>query len=176
MIASSTAYVTCTVSGKTYTYHFTGVTAIEHNLALNLNNKASQGTDIVNGARNLANQVTLSVIETDAEHPAGWAARMLEAMAALKKQRVLCKVVTSMAAYERMLLTEITATQDEENQFGWSGTLAFVEYIPVTEENAEAVKTDTNSSVRKNTGSTGSAARVSGTPLAQLIRRALGGK
>ena len=173
---SSTAYVSCVVAGKTYTYHFTGVTAIEHNLALNLNNKASQGTDIVNGARNLANQVTLSVIETDAEHPAGWAARMLEAMAALKKQRVLCRVVTSMAAYEQMLLTEITATQDEENQFGWSGTLAFVEYIPVTEENANKTKTNNNSSVRKNTGSTGSAARISGTPLAQLIQRALAGK
>ena len=71
MAKSSTAYVTCAVGGKTYTYHFTGVTAIEHNLALNLNNEASEGSDIVNGARNLANQVTLSVVETDTEHTAG---------------------------------------------------------------------------------------------------------
>ena len=95
MSKASTAYVTCTVSGKTYTYHFTGVTGIEHNLALNLNNEASEGSDIVNGARNLANQVTLSVVETDAEHTSGWAARMLECMVALKKKRVLCRVVTS---------------------------------------------------------------------------------
>ena len=116
MSKASTAYVTCSVGGKTYTYHFTGVTAIEHNLALNLNNEASEGTDIVNGARNLANQVTLSVVETDTEQTVGWAARMLEAMTVLKKKRVLCKVVTSMATYDRMLLTEINATQDEENQ------------------------------------------------------------
>ena len=165
---SSTAYVTCVVSGKTYTYHFTGVTSIEHNLALNLNNEASEGTDIVNGARNLANQVTLSVVETDTEQTAGWAARMLECMTALKKKRVLCKVVTSMATYDRMLLTEINATQDEENQFGWSGSLAFMEYIPVTEENAEAVKANSNSSVRTNTGSSGTK-KISGSPLQQML-------
>ena len=171
MAKSSSAYVTCTTGGKTYTWHFTGVTAIEHNLALNLNNEASEGTDIVNGARNLANQVTLSVVETDAEQTAGWAARMLEAMASLKKKRVLCRVVTSMATYDRMLLTEINATQDEENQFGWSGSLAFMEYIPVTEENAEALKTNSNSSVRTNTGSSG-AGKISGSPLLQLLQRA----
>ena len=170
MNAASAAYVTCTVGGNTYTYHFTGVTAIEHNLALNLNNKASQGTDIVNGARNLSNQVTLSVVETDTEHSPGWAARMLEAMASLKKNRTLCRVVTSMAAYDRMLLTEITATQDEENQYGWSGSLTFMEYIPVTEENAEEVKTNSNSSVRTNTGS-GSAKKITGTAFQQLLRR-----
>ena len=168
----SSAYVTCTVSGKTYTWHFTGVTGIEHNLALNLDNTASQGMDIVNGARNLPDQVTLSVIETDAEHPAGWSARMLEAMASLKKQRILCRVVTSMGSYDNMLLTEITATQDEENQYGWAGSLAFMEYIPVTEENAQAVKENNNSSVRKNTGSTGSSRKISGTPFEQLLQRA----
>ena len=169
MSASSTAYITCTIGGKTYTYHFTGVTAIEHNLALNLDNDSSQGTDIINGARNLANQVTLSVVETDTEHPAGWAARMLEAMTALKKGRHLCRVVTSMATYDRMLLTEINATQDGENQYGWSGSLAFMEYIPVTEGNAQDTKTNNNSSVRKNTGSTGSAA-VS--PFLKLLQKA----
>ncbi|MCR5566759.1 MAG: hypothetical protein K6F61_07885 [Clostridiales bacterium] len=169
MGASSAAYVACSIGGKTYTYHFTGVTAIEHSLALNLDSRASQGTDIVNGARNLAGRVTLSVVETDTEHPAGWAARMLEAMAAIKKSRYLCRVVTSMATYDRMLLTEINATQDEENQYGWSGTLAFMEYIPVTEENTKSVKTNNNSSVRKNTGSTGSAAA---SPFLKLLQKA----
>ena len=170
MSKSSTAYVTCEAGGKTYTYHFTGVTEIEHNLALNLDNKASEGSDIVNGARNLANQVTLTVVETDTEHTAGWASAMLEAMAALKRQRILCKVVTSLATYSDMLLTEITAVQDEENLFGWSGSLSFMEYIPVTEENAEEIKTNNNSSVRKNTGSTG---KLTGTPFKQLLQRAL---
>ena len=165
----STAYVVC--QKLKYTYHFTGVTAIEHNLALNIGNDASQGGDIINGARNLPDQVTLSVIETDAVRGAGGSARMLEAMASLKKNRVLCRVVTSMAAYDNMLLTEINATQDEENQFGWSGSLAFMEYIPVTEENAEALKTNTNSSVRTNTGSSGTK-KISGTPLQQMMASA----
>ena len=104
MSASSAAYITYTVNDKTYTHHFTGVTSIEHNLALNLENTSSQGTDIVNGARNLADQVSLSVVETDVEHSPGWSARMLEAMVALKKGRHLCKVVTSMATYKQMLL------------------------------------------------------------------------
>ena len=172
MNVSSSAYVSCTAGGNTYTYHFTGVTSIEHNLALNLDNKASQGPDIVNGARNLANQVTLSVVKTDAEHGPGWAARMLEAMVSLKKNRILCRVVTSVAAYDRMLLTEITATQDEENQDGWSGSLAFMEYIPVTEETAEEVKANSNSSVRKNTGTAGSVKKVTGTAFQQLLQRA----
>ena len=170
MNAASTAYVTCTVGGNTYTYHFTGVTSIEHNLALNLNNKDSQGTDIINGARNLSNQVTLSVVETDVEHSPGWAARMLEAMAALKKNRILCRVVTSMAAYDQMLLTEITATQDEENQYGWSGSLTFMEYIPVTDATSEEVKENSNSSVRTNTGS-GSTKKITGTVFQQLLQR-----
>ena len=124
----------------------------------------------MNGARNLSNQVTLSVVETDVEHSPGWAARMLEAMAALKKNRTLCRVVTSMATYDRMLLTEITATQDEENQYGWAGSLSFMEYIPVTEETAEEAKTNSNSSVRTNTGG-GSARKLVGGAIAQLLQR-----
>ena len=169
MNAHSKAYVSFDHNGKTYKYYFTGVTSIEHSLTVNLEKDSSQGSDIVNGARNLANQVTLPVVETDTEQTAGWAARMLEAMTALKRKRVLCKVVTSMATYNRMLLTEINATQDEENQFGWSGSLAFMEYIPVTEENAESVKTNDNSSVRRNTGSAG---KMAGSPLQQLSQRA----
>ena len=168
----SSAYVTCTAGGKAFTYHFTGVTVIEHTLALNLKNQDSQGADLVNGARNLADRVTLSVVETDAEHSPGWSARMLEAMAALKKGRFLCRVVTSMAAYDRMLLTEIAATQDGENQYGWSGELAFTEYLPAAEENAGNARANTNSSVRKHTGSTGSAGKVAGTPFKQLLQRA----
>ena len=148
MSASSVAYISCKVGGKTFKYRFTGVTSIEHNLALNLDTDVSQGSDIVNGARNQPNQVTLSVVETDAEHPAGWAARMLECLAAVKKGRYLCKVVTSMAAYSRMLLSEISAVQDEENQYGWSGTLTFMEYIKPSSKKAGSAARSAYGSVR----------------------------
>ena len=58
-----------------------------------------------------------------------------------------------MFTYEKMMLTEITATQDEENQFGWTGELAFMEYIESTGEDDSKEKT--NASVRRNTGNTG---------------------
>ena len=168
MSRSSTAYVTCTLGGKNYTWHFTGVTSIEHNLALNLDNEAAQGEDIVNGAKNLSDQVSLQVIETDTEHSPGWSSAMLAAMRSLKKKRVLCKVITSMASYDRMLLSEITATQDEENQDGWSGELVFMEYIPVT--SGGDGKTDNNSSTRRNTGNTGTKKLT--TPILQLLQKA----
>jgi len=75
-----------------------------------------------------------------------------------------------MAAYDNMLLTEITATQDGENQDGWSGSLSFMEYIPVTEENAADAKANDNSSVRKNTGSTGTK-KVLGSTLISLMQK-----
>ena len=168
MSKSSAAYVTCTTGGKTYTWHFTGVTSIEHNMALNLGNEAAQGEDIVNGAKNLSDQLSIQVIETDVEHSPGWSSAMLAAMRSLKRNRVLCKVITSMATYDNMLLTEITATQDEENQDGWSGELVFMEYIPVSSGNTNN-KENNNSSTRRNTGNTGSN-KIS-TPLMQLLSR-----
>ena len=167
MNAHSAAYVTCTAGGKTYRYYFTGVVSVEHNLSLNLETDTGQGSDMVNGARNRPNQLILSVIETDA----GWAARMLEVLAALKKNRVLCRVVTSMGTYPGMLLTEISARQDQENQDGWSGSLTFVEYGPVISSLSENRKTNNNSSTRRNTGSAGSR-KVTGTPFLQLLQRA----
>ena len=169
MSASSSAYVTCVYAGKKYTWRFTGVTSVSHELSLNLETASAQGADIVNGARNRPDRVSLSVLETDAAHSAGWSARMLEAMASLKKNRILCRVVTSMGAYPRMLLTEISATQDEENQYGWQGSLSFTEYVPAAEASAE--KTADNSSVRTNTGS-GTARKLTGSPFQQLLQRA----
>ena len=168
MNAHSTASVSCTVSGKAYQYRFTGVTSIEHTLSLNLEKDSAQGTDIVNGARNKPDQLTLSVIETDAEHMSGWAADMLEAMDALKRNRVLCRVTTSMGTYANMLLTEISAKQDESNQYGWSGTLSFTEYVP---EGKKKKKAANNASTKKNTGSAGSR-KITGTAFQQLLQRA----
>ena len=170
MAVSSSAYVTCTAGGKTTAWHFTGVTAIEHHFSLNLESMASRGADLVNGARNRPDRVTLSVIETDAAGGAGRSARMLAAMKTLKKNRTLCRVVTSMGSYKQMLLTEITAAQDEENQCGWKGTLVFEEYVPAAEDTASG-KTNTNSSARKNTGSAGNVTKLTGTAFQQLLQR-----
>ncbi|QUA52033.1 phage baseplate protein [Aristaeella lactis] len=172
MSMASTAYVACAADGKNYAWHFTGVTAIEHSLTLDLNREAPQGTETVNSARNLPDRVTLSVIETDTAHSPGWSARMLEAMASLKRNRIPCRVVTSLGTYENMLLTEITATQDEENQEGWSGELVFLEYLPASAGNDGEVKTNTNSSVRENTGTAGNLKKVTGTALTQMLQRA----
>ena len=172
MNAASAAYVTARVNDAPCAWHFTGVTAIEHSLSLALNSTAAQGADLVNGARNQPDRVTLTVIETDAEHSPGWSARMLAAMAGLKRKRMLCGVVTSMGSYTDMLLTEITAIQDEENQEGWSGELAFTEYLPMTAGSAGETKDNTNSSVRTNTGTAGSVKKVSGSALRQLLQRA----
>lgn len=167
----SSAYVVCDKDGRPYTYYFTGVTAVEHTLSLSLDSTSSQGTDVVNGARNLASQVTISVMETDVAHGNGWASSMLSTMADLKKGRHLCKVVTAIASYDRMMLTEISATQDGENQYGWSGTLTFTEYIPSAEGNQANQKANNNSSNRKNKGNTG-AKKITGSVFLSLLDRA----
>ena len=166
---SSSAYISCVVDEKTYTYNFTGVTAIEHNMTLNLNNTSSQGSDIVNGARNQPNKVRLSVIETDVEHTPGWAAAMMNVLVQLKKRRLLCEVATSIITYDKMLLTEITANQNDENLDGWSGTIEFTEYIPSEEGSENNTRTNNNSSSRTNTGSAGATA-VAGSVLLTLLQ------
>ena len=171
MNAHSRAYISCAVKGKTYQYYFTGVTSIEYSLTVNLEKDSSQGSDIVNGARNKPNQITLSVIETDAEHTLGWAADMLDAMNLIKQGRYLCKVVTAMGTYKNMLLTGITATQDEENQCGWSGTLVFIECLSPDKKKKKKKKKKNNSSSKKNTGSTGSR-KVTGSAFQQMLQRA----
>ncbi len=171
MSTASTAYVTCAADGKNYAWHFTGVTAIEHSLTLDLNREESREGDAVNSARNLPDRVTLSVIETDTAHSTGWSARMLEAMASLKRNRIPCRVVTSLGTYENMLLTEITATQDEENQCGWSGSLTFTQYVPSDGENA--VKTNDNSSTRENTGFTGNLVQLTAETVNRLLETRL---
>ena len=89
---SSSAYIQYeTGKGKKYEYHFTGVTAIEHSLTMNIGLASSQGGNIVNGAKNLPDRVSLSVVETDAMHSQGWSARMLECMWTIKKRLPLFK-------------------------------------------------------------------------------------
>ena len=171
----STAYI---VPNKyDFTYRFAGVVEIEYNFALNINADPETDTDVINGARKLPNQIRLSVIETDVNRNPGWAAGMLQAMEKLRNARTLCTVVTSMGSWSSMLLSEITATQDEENQFGWAGDLVFMKYLPVTASSAAAVaasggvsgggassarRTQNNSSTTTNTGTRAGAQILTG--------------
>ena len=153
-----------------YTYTFSGVLSVSHELSLKIRTDAesASGTDYVNGARNQPDKVTLTVIETDVGHPAGWADRMLQAMESLKRARTLCSVATSARTYTNMLLTEFTATVDETSQSGWQGSLTFIRYIP----SPSAVKTNDNASRATHTGSAGPVQTVSGDQLIQLLQRA----
>ena len=128
----STAYFTA--EGISYTYRFCGVTEIEYNFALNIDADTSQGGDIINEARRLPNQIRLSVVETDVEASPGWAASMLSALDSIRRNRVLCRLTTNMGSWGQMFISEITATQDETNPYGWAGDIVFMQYIPKSEQ------------------------------------------
>ncbi len=172
MANSSSAYIT--VKPYNQTYHFTGVLAVSHSLSLKIF-ETSDTTELgscVNGAKNQPDKVTLSVIETDAAHAAaGWASRMLDVLSNLKRNRLLCRVVTPHHTYEDMLLSAVSVTQDEEHPDGWTGDLTFTEYIPVAA--LSETKTENNSSTAKNTGSAAPAKTVSG--MADVVSAAASG-
>ena len=186
IVPKSTAYIVA--SGIDYQYRFCGVTEIEYNFALNIDADTSQGGDIINGARRLPNQIRLSVVETDVQASPGWAASMLSALDSIRRNRVLCTVCTSMGTWTDMLLSEITATQDESNQYGWAGDIVFMQYIPRSVQyytdssggggagggstTTSTRKTSNNSSTKRNTGTKAAAAIVSGDAVAAILNRA----
>ena len=185
-MAKSTAYIIA--EGIDYTYRFCGVTEIEYNFALNIDADTSQGGDIINGARRLPNQIRLSVVETDVSSQPGWSASMLAALDSIRRNRVLCRVVTSMGSWENMLLSEITATQDETNQYGWAGDIVFMQYIPHSEQYytdtsggggastgssiSSTRKTENNSSTKKNTGTKAAVTSATAGALTSILGRA----
>ena len=153
-----------------YTYSFTGVLSVKHEYSLKLQTDSSSasGDDYINGARNQPDKVILSVMETDIGHQAGWANRMLQAMESIKRNRYLCTLVTSALTYTGMLLSGLSVTEDEKNQFGWQGTLTFTQYKPT----ATVQKTNDNSSAARHTGSAGQVQSVTGDALRQMLQRA----
>ena len=136
-----------------YTYTFTGVLSVKHEYSLKLQTDSSSasGDDYINGARNQPDKVILYVMETD-----------------IKRNRYLCTLVTSALTYTGMLLSGLSVTEDEKNQFGWQGTLTFTQYKP----SAAVQKTNDNSSAAKHTGSTGQIQSVTGDALRQMLQRA----
>ena len=153
-----------------YTYTFTGVLSIKHEYSLKLqtDSNSAVGEDYINGARNQPDKVILSVMETDTGHAAGRANRMLQALESVKRNRILCTVVTSALTYTGMLLSGLSVTEDEKNQYGWQGTLTFTQYRTT----AAVKKTNDNSSAATHTGSSGQAQAVTGDVLTQMLRRA----
>ena len=153
-----------------YTYTFTGVLSIKHEYSLKLqtDSDSAAGEDYINGARNQPDKVILSVMETDTGHAAGRANRMLQALESIKRNRILCTVVTSALTYTGMLLSGLSVTEDEKNQYGWQGTLTFTQYRTT----AAVKKTNDNSSAATHTGSSGQVRSVTGDVLAQMLRRA----
>ena len=151
-MARSGAYII--IKGQGTSLHFTGVTEISHQIRLKIFDKAdiTEAASFVNGAKNEPDRVTLSVIETDAAHEAaGWSARMLEILYTVKRDRMLCEVITPQKAYSDMLLSEISAVHNAEIPDGWSGELTFTEYIPLAV--LGEAKADDNASTPRNTGS-----------------------
>ena len=171
---SSSAYITLKDTGQTY--RFTGVLSVTHNLSLKVF-ETSDTTELgsyVNGAKNQPDKVTLSVLETDAAHSAaGWSARMLDILESVKRNRLLCRLVTPHHTYEDMLLSAVSATWDEEHPDGWTGELTFTEYIPVVA--LQDAKAEDNSSSARNTGSAAPAPAVSGAVTGVTIGVSSGG-
>ena len=167
--------VTVQVPAYGYTYTFSGVLSVQHEFSLKIKTESESdtGTDYINGARNQPDKVTLTVLESDVGHQAGWADRMLQAMESLKRSRTLCAVVTSAKTYSSMLLSEFTATVDETSQSGWQGTLTFTKCVSPS----QAEKTNDNASKATHTGSAGPVQTVSSaggtsSPLGQMLQRA----
>ena len=180
----STAYFTA--EGINYTYRFCGVTEVEYNFALNIDADLSQGGDIINEARRLPNQIRLSVVETDVEASPGWAASMLASLDSIRRNRVLCTLTTDMGTWGRMFISEITATQDEINQYGWAGDVVFTQYIPRSEQyyseevaistttttTTSTRRTTNNSSTKKNTGTKAAATSATAGAISAITKLA----
>ena len=92
----------------------------------------------------------------------------MQAMERIKRHRILCTVVTSSLTYTGMLLSGLSVTEDERNQYGWQGTLTFTQY----KTTAKVKKTNDNASAATHTGSSGQAQLLAGELLAQTLRRA----
>ncbi len=158
MTGTSTAYIILKDRGWKYT--FDGVVSIAHSLVLKVSkdSESSSSTDYVNNARNEPDVVTLSVVASDANASIDhWSSQFMRSLAAIKEGRILCQVITSIRAYDDMLLSDISVLQDETCPYGWTGVLTFthVDIISAT------TKTEDNSSTAVSSGNS-AASSVSG--------------
>ncbi len=170
-MGTSTAYILLRDRG--YKYTFDGVTSISHTLTLKVekDSDAALGSDYINNARNEPDVITLSVVASDVNCPVeDWSGQVLRSLAAIKENRILCQVVTSLRSYENMLLTELSVLQDETCLYGWMGTLTFTK---AEATGTTAAKTDDNASTPANSGNTaGQTAVKKGSTFQTILREA----
>lgn len=159
-MATSTASVVVPSLG--YTYTFDGVTSISHALSLRVSTDGSTSdeSDWVNNAKNEPDVVTLSVIASDTAVPiTGWATQTLRSMAQIKEKRLICQVVTPVRVYNNMLLTSLTALQDDTSTDAWTGTLTFTQIVATKAASTSPAATTTTARAKSNSSKAKSSAK-----------------
>ena len=167
------------VSGTGSEVHFSGITQIRHSLSLKVatDTDTTEIVDYLNGAREQPAKVTLSLVETDAGHRPGWAARKVEILDLIRSSKVLVEIYTPLRNYYNMVLSDLVILQEDGNPNGWTGTATFTE---VLSEDSGGQPAD-NSSAPTDTGvspavtvqtQVDSDLHVQDSPLRQLLQRA----
>ena len=131
--------------------HFSAVTQLRHSLSLKVatDTDSKEATDYLNGARKQPAKLTLSLMETDAGHPKGWAARIAQNLEACRASRALLQVFTPIRTYNNMLLSDLVILQEEGSPDSWTGTATFTE---ADEAIAATAKMNDNSSAVTDMG------------------------
>ena len=166
--------------------HFSSVTQIRHSLSLKLatETETTESTDYLNGARVQPAKVTLSLMETDAGHPRGWAARIAQNLEACRTSRALLQIFTPVRNYRNMLLSDLVIIQEEGSPDSWSGTAAFTQADLYGDGNfvddnsstvmdiGDALGQTVSGNSSKSGGARGSSNQITDSPLKQLLRKA----
>ena len=149
MSAQSSTWLRLIATGSEI--HFSAVTQLRHSLSLKVatDTDSSEATDYLNGARIQPAKLTLSLMETDAGHPKGWAARIAQNLEACRASRALLQVFTPIRTYNNMLLSDLVILQEEGSPDSWTGTATFTE---ADEAIATTAKPNDNSSAVTDTG------------------------
>ena len=177
MAAQSSTWLRLIATGSEI--HFSAVTQLRHSLSLKVatDTDSKEATDYLNGARKQPAKLTLSLMETDAGHPKGWAARIAQNLEACRASRALLQVFTPIRTYNNMLLSDLVILQEEGSPDSWTGTATFTE---ADEAIAATAKVNDNSSAVADTGAA-PAKTVAGkadngdkaeSPLKQLLQKA----
>ena len=149
MAAQSSTWLRLIATGSEI--HFSAVTQLRHSLSLKVatDTDSSEATDYLNGARKQPAKLTLSLMETDAGHPKGWAARIAQNLEACRASRALLQVFTPIRTYNNMLLSDLVILQEEGSPDSWTGTATFTE---ADEAITATAKPNDNSSAVTDTG------------------------
>ena len=166
--------------------HFSAVTQIRHSLSLKVATETdtTESTDYLNGARVQPAKVTFSLMETDAGHPQGWAARIAQNLEACRTSRALLQIFTPVRNYRNMLLSDLVILQEEGSPDSWTGTATFTQADLYGDGNylddnsstvmdiGAALGQIVSGSSSKSEGNSGYSNEVTDSSLKQLLRKA----